>query len=143
MIGILLLPIVLLVVAQLGLMLFRPGKPKVGRSEANLRVVRALKRGSAAVLAGGIVASVILYATAAPDAANDPDLQADTLAMSHTTSKKAEAEMERIGGKANVEMANFEDWFVAQWQGRRLGLTILILAVFIALILFLVARGLH
>ena len=143
MVGILLLPIVLLVVLQVVMVLSRPKRPVEGRTENHRRVVRRLNVAGIVVLAAGLVASATVFVLAEPDPAADPALQADTLSMSHKTSKKVEMQMEQQGGKASVEMSNFIEWLLTFFHGRALAGTIGVLSLLLSVGLFLVAKGLH
>jgi hypothetical protein len=65
------------------------------------------------VLAGGLLAAVLVYRSRPPDAADDD-----------FATKRDLYQMERIGGKANVLAAEVQDWFVGLWQGRKLAFTL-------------------
>ena len=58
-------------------------------------------------------------------------------------SEQAEAarrmQIERVGGKAAVWAVGFNEWLAAQFKGRRLALTLVILSALVALALFHVA----
>ena len=43
--------------------------------------------------------------------------------------KRYENEMKSVGGQANLMAAEFQDWFGSLWHGRRLALTLAVLAL--------------
>ena len=51
-----------------------------------------------------------------------------------------EHNLEVIGGKLNVYLAQFDDWFASLWHGTALAYTVAVLAVAIALACFGVAH---
>ena len=57
-----------------------------------------------------------------------------------TTSKTYVRQLERFGGKTAVLFDDFNRWFTALWQGKRLGITIGALSVLAALALLGIAR---
>jgi hypothetical protein len=57
-----------------------------------------------------------------------------------TRTKTYVRQLERLGGKAAVLFDDFNRWFGARWQGKALGITIGWLSMFVALLLFAIAR---
>ena len=85
------------------------------------------------VLALGGASGALIYAfaprpTAAPDWTQD---RGYTFAM------------ERMGGKLSVYIAQFNQWLAGLWQGPQLGITIVILAIVVALCCFWLASFLE
>lgn len=81
---------------------------------------------TAAILAAGVLAAAVIYATARPvveDPLGDP-----------MESKRFIHDMEVYGGKANLVLNDFREWLVAQFQGRQLAFTVLFLAVLLAVV---------
>jgi len=90
-----------------------PSRPPVpARSTA-----RRLRLAAAAILAIGIAAAGLIYATA-PD--SDPDDPAARIA----SGRLYEYNIERIGGRAAVYAARFDQWLGSLWHGRRLAWTV-------------------
>ena len=84
------------------------------------------------VLASGLVAAAVIYATAAPPAA-------DPLGIGFDTSKTYVREVEVYGGTANVLATQMREWFDSLWHGRRLASTVAVLSSVVALGFFYVA----
>jgi uncharacterized membrane protein len=86
-----------------------------------------------AVLVVGLASAVLIYVFAAED--RDADA-----AREIASGRMYEHNLEVIGGKLNVYLAQFNDWFASRWHGTSLALTITILSVAIALGCFWVAH---
>lgn len=59
-----------------------------------------------------------------------------------TRTKAYVRQLERFGGKAAVLFDEFNRWFAGLWQGKALGITVAWISVFVALVLFALARRL-
>jgi hypothetical protein len=79
------------------------------------------KRISQGILLAGVVAAASVYFTARERAGS-------ALGYDPLAEKKYLRQMERLGGKANVLSAEFQDWFDGLWHGRRLAVTLLVLS---------------
>ena len=93
-----------------------------------------LRLASAAVLALGLGAAIVLYLAAPPETldafGNDP-----------TESKQYLHDLEVYGGKANVLQDEFRRWFEGLWHGRSLAGTVAFLSAFLALVLRAIANA--
>ena len=85
------------------------------------------------ILVAGLLAAALINWRAAPD-----DESSDAILSGE--SKRYEYEMERIGGKSNVLAAEFREWFVSLWHGRRLAHTLVFLSVGGSLACFVLAH---
>lgn len=91
----------------------------------------------------GLLAAASVYWTASTE--RDPLLSQgyEIVGGQVYASEQAEAarrvQIERVGGKAAVWAVDFNEWLAAQFQGRRLALTLVILSALLALALFHVA----
>jgi ABC-type cobalt transport system substrate-binding protein len=85
------------------------------------------------ILVVGLVVAVVIYVTAADDssAAVIQDL---------TNTKRYGYELERIGGKAAVLAAEFNQWFESLWHGKHLASTVAFFSIVVALGCFLIAH---
>ena len=75
------------------------------------------------LLIGGLLAGVIIYFGAPLE--QDRDL---ILGIDVRTNRDV-LQLEKMGGKSAVFMADFEDWFASIWHGRRLAYTVAVLAI--------------
>jgi hypothetical protein len=95
-------------------------EPAAQRSPFQKRLYRA----GAAALFGGLVAAVIIYATApAPDRA---------VSMYSIADPRYQIELQRIGGNAAVVMAQLHQWFDGLWHGTALAYTVAVLGALLA-----------
>ena len=85
------------------------------------------------VLAAGSAASVWVYRHASRDEL------ADALTAAAYNTKKAQDELERYGGKANILATDLEQWFAGLWHGRHLAYTLAALTLAAALAIFYTA----
>ena len=92
--------------------------------------LRAATRG---IVAMGFLAAVIIYITAGPPAQNP-------LGYDPLQTKAYRHELEVFGGKANVIVAEFQDWFEGLWHGRQLAYTIAVLSIIAAYLFNLSVR---
>ncbi|MDE1005767.1 MAG: hypothetical protein OSB38_08875 [Paraburkholderia fungorum] len=78
----------------------------------------------AAVLLGSLIAAAIIYAVApAPDSA---------VSMYSIADPRYQIELQRIGGTAQVLMAELHQWFNGLWQGTALAYTVAVLGALLA-----------
>jgi hypothetical protein len=84
------------------------------------------------VLAVGLIAAGLIYVFAA----DDPEAEA----LRETRGRMYEHNLEVIGGKFAVYLAQFNDWFASLWQGTALAFTIAVLSIAIALGCFWVSH---
>src|SRR5665213_2195975 len=75
------------------------------------------------LLIGGLLAGVVIYFKA--PAEQDRDL---ILGIDVRTNRDV-LQLEKMGGKSAVFMADFEDWFASIWHGRRLAYTVAAFAI--------------
>jgi hypothetical protein len=88
---------------------------------ARTRMLRAL---SNAILVAGLLASLVIYSTAAPP----PD---DPLG-SPEDSKQSLRDLQMYGGQAGVLADEIRQWFGSLWHGTRLAVTVAVLAAIAA-----------
>lgn len=88
------------------------------------------------ILAAGWLAGTLIYFNASADA------PAGDLAYGIGWEKRYAFQLQRFGGQAAVLADEFSQWFSALWHGRQLAFTVATLCTGIALLCFLVARGL-
>lgn len=86
---------------------------------------------AAAILLAGFTAASAIYLTATPPPENP-------LGYRPEDSKQYLREMELYGGKANVLVSEFRQWFEGLWRGRPLAFTVAFISVLLALA-FLIA----
>ncbi len=84
---------------------------------------------SAVILLAGVAAGVLVYL-----AAPSPD---DALQQQLEQTKQYQRQMEEVGGTVNVLASQARDWFAGLWHGSTLGLTIIVLSVVAAGVVFL------
>jgi hypothetical protein len=91
---------------------------------------KRLYRAGVAVLAAGLIAAAIIYASAArPDSAASPYAIADP---------RYQIELQRIGGNAAVLMAQLHQWFDSLWHGTALAYTVAVLGAALAGVCFFI-----
>lgn len=99
----------------------------------------------AAILFGGLLSASWIY-LAATDDVNDSDIfsyeivNGQKYAVTKADSKRYHYEMERLGGKFNVILDEFNQWLSSLWHGKRLAYTIALLAIVVALACYWVAQ---
>ena len=74
-----------------------------------------------AVLLAGLIAAVLIYASAAP-----PN---DAVARYSAVDPRYQIELQRIGGNAAVLMAQLHQWFDGLWHGTALAYTVAVLGI--------------
>ena len=92
-----------------------------------------LYRAGLVILVVGLVSAALIYVRA-PE---DPNADA---ARAIASGRAYEYNIERIGGKAAVYTARFNQWLGARWHGKSLAGTVAVLSVVLALLCFLLAR---
>jgi hypothetical protein len=92
-----------------------------------------LRLATRSIIAAGFAAAVILYFTAGPPPQNP-------LGYDPLQTKAYRHELEVFGGKANLLMAEFQDWFAGLWQGRQLAYTVAVLSLLAAWLFQLTVR---
>lgn len=75
------------------------------------------------VLIGGLLAGVVIYFSSSAE-----QERAMILGIDVRTNRDV-LELEKMGGKSAVVMADFEEWFASIWHGRRLAYTVAILSI--------------
>ena len=96
------------------------------------------------ILVAGLACGVTIYLLADEPEATAYVIVGDTAyPVDPTTSKTYVRQLERFGGKAAVLFDDFNRWFTALWQGKRLGITIALLSLLAALALLGIARMSH
>ncbi len=100
---------------------------------------------SAIVLLVGLSSAVFIYLTSE----NDSDSVAgyeiaggNVYPITPEDSKKYMHDLELYGGKANVLVNDFMNWFVGLWHGRSLAFTVGCITIFISFCFFVVANHL-
>ena len=89
----------------------------------------------AVILVTGLLSAAFVYRTAKPD-----DEHALEAQLNNT--KRYEYQMEVMGGKANILVAEIKEWFGGLWRGRGLARTLAFLSVGGSLACFFVAHRL-
>ena len=99
---------------------------------------------AALVLAVGVVAGVSIYLAAEdePESTSYVIVGDAAYPVDPTRSKTYVRQLERFGGKAAVLFDEFNRWFASLWQGKALGITVAWISIFVALVLFALARRL-
>ena len=92
-----------------------------------------LRLATRAIVAAGFAAAIIIYITAGPPPQNP-------LGYDPLQTKAYRHELEVFGGKANLIMAEFQDWFAGLWQGRQLAYTVAVLSIVAAFLFQLTVR---
>jgi hypothetical protein len=95
------------------------------RKPRKLSPEETIRLGVRAILVLGFAAAAVIYLTAQPPAANP-------LGYDPLQNKAYLHELEVFGGRANVLMAEFREWFDSLWHGRRLAFTVAVLTVLTA-----------
>ncbi|WP_243303060.1 hypothetical protein [Geothrix oryzisoli] len=101
-----------------------PGPDSLLGASPETRRVR-IRRITAGILAAGLGAATLIYATATPPAANPLGYEAEN-------TKRYLRQLEVVGGKANVVATEFQRWFEGLWQGRSLAFTVAWLTLLLA-----------
>ena len=93
------------------------------------------------ILIAGLTCGVTIYLLADEPEATAYVIVGDTAyPVDPTISKAYMRQVERFGGKAALLFDDFNRWFTALWQGKRLGITISVLSALAAGVLLGIAR---
>jgi len=93
------------------------------------------------ILVAGVSGGVTIYLLADEPEPTAYVIVGDTAyPVDPTTSKTYVRQLERFGGKTAVLFDDFNRWFTALWQGKRLGITLCVLSVLAALAFLGIAR---
>ena len=92
--------------------------PGAGTSSAALP--GRVRRAGLGLAVAGLVAGAVVYLAAAPVRPADADPY---------TRQRVAFQIERLGGRATVRAAQFDQWLSSLWHGRRLGVTLAVLGV--------------
>ena len=87
----------------------------------------------AGILLVGLVAAALIYALVSDD--RDMEVAAEI-----ASGRMYQHNLELMGGKLGVLLADFNDWFASLWHGQRLACTVAVLAVATAAGCFWVAQ---
>ena len=87
----------------------------------------------AAILFVGLVAAALIYAFASDD--RDAEVAAEI-----ASGRMYQHNLELMGGKLGIVLAEVNDWFGSLWHGRRLGCTVAVLAIATSAACFWVAQ---
>ena len=87
----------------------------------------------AAILLVGLVAAALIYALGSDD--RDMEVAAEI-----ASGRLYQHNLELMGGKLGVVLAEVNDWLASLWHGRRLGCTVAVLSIATAAACFWVAR---
>lgn len=113
---------------------------------ARIRLLaRRLNVGALVVLVAGLALAVAVFATRAKDetqATSYEDVNGVSIAIKAQQDQRYRFEVERLGGKMGLMIADFNDWFQGLWRGRTLAYTLAVLTLICAGILRFVAREL-
>jgi hypothetical protein len=104
-----------------------------GRAERRRPPHEVVQIWGVAVLASGLAAATLIYIFAA----DDRDAEA---AREIAGGRMYQHDLEVMGGKMMVYLAQFNDWFASLWHGTSLAATVAVLSVAIALGCFWVAH---
>jgi hypothetical protein len=87
----------------------------------------------AAILVVGLLAAALIYAVADDDKDRE-------IATEIASGRMYQHNLELMGGKLGVLMADVNEWFAGLWHGRRLAYTVVVLAIATAAGCFWVAH---
>ncbi|SDG24151.1 hypothetical protein [Paraburkholderia phenazinium] len=93
-------------------------------SEARSPLQVRLYLASVIILVAGLIGAAIIYATAP-----DPD---SAELMYGAANPQYQLELQRIGGTAEVVVAQFHQWFDGLWHGKQLAYTVAVLCAALA-----------
>jgi hypothetical protein len=88
---------------------------------------------SVVILVAGLIGAAVIYATT-------PAEDSAELIYGITNDQRYIAELQRIGGTAEVVMAEFHQWFDSLWHGKPLAYTVAVLCTALAAVCFLAAH---
>jgi len=111
-------------------------KSKITNLQKGLYLIAAI------VLLAGLGGGVLIYLTAENDSYGVLGYEViggNVYPIKPEDSKTYMHDLELYGGKANVLVNEFMRWFDGLWHGRSLAFTVACIAIFISLVLFIVA----
>ncbi len=97
---------------------------------------RTMRRLAVFVLAAGLAVAAVVFVVAPPEGA----AESGAYVASVDNSKKYQLELERIGGRAAVVAAQFNEWFAELWHGRRLAGTVVVISAVVAALIRLAGK---
>ncbi len=115
-----------------------------GSSANTQRLRKWLYLASAAVLVIGVVSSVLIYLAAANEEASDSGYEiigGFVYPGGGAYNKKYIHDLQLYGGNAAMLADRFNRWFFGLWHGTTLAYTVVVIAVFLSLVLFILARN--
>jgi hypothetical protein len=148
MLRVLLLPFLAIFLLQLILFLGRPADDRQALSEKGTALQKRLNLLGVIFLAGGLLAAgSILWTMGRVPEDGPPAIGYEvgngySYPITAKMDKRHDMQMEQIGGKANVAVAEFADWCGSLWHGRRLAYTVAVLCVGSCFVCFYLARQL-
>jgi hypothetical protein len=89
---------------------------------------------SVVILVAGLIGAAVIYVTA-------PGEDSAELTYGVANDPRYILELQRIGGNAEVVMAELHQWFDGLWQGKPLAYTVAVLCTAAAAVCFLAARS--
>jgi len=105
----------------------------------DFRLQRRLRRAGAIVLGVGLSAAALVYvgapASADGDATSYRIAGGQSFAQDTNDSRELQ-QLERLGGKSEVMMFQFQRWVASLWHGRRLAWTLAVISGLVALLCF-------
>lgn len=104
-------------------------------TEQEARFERLMRRIAGVVLALGLAAAALVFIVTPVGNAGE-----DAATASIQETRQYQLAMERIGGKAVLLAAQFNDWLASLWHGRRLAGTLALLSVALSGFLYLLGR---
>ncbi len=147
MVNALLLPFLAILLLQLGLFVCRVPSGRREVPPGRIVLMGRLRLVGLAALAAGLAGAAVVYRNTALD---PPGIEGTVIGyevgsgysypITTRMTKKGEVGMEQIGGKANVAVAEFREWFGTLWHGRKLAYTLAALSTAGCLGCFFVAR---
>ncbi|MCX7148466.1 MAG: hypothetical protein NTY05_03490, partial [Rhodocyclales bacterium] len=96
-----------------------------------------MRKIAAAILIAGLAVSAVMFAIAPAEVDEE---QAGPHVINAANSKQYQRDLQRIGGKAAVVAAEFNEWFDTLWHGRRLAGTLAVISVAASLLCLLAAK---
>ena len=96
-----------------------------------------MRKIAAGVLVAGLSISAVVFVIAP---AETEDEKGGLHVIDASNSKQYQRDLQRIGGKAAVVAAEFNEWFETLWHGRRLAGTLAAISVAASLLCFLAAK---
>ncbi len=101
---------------------------------------------SAAILAAGIVSSILIYLVAANDDTADSDYEVIggfVYPGGGAYNKKYIHDLQVYGGNAAMLADRFTRWFNGLWHGTSLAYTVAVITLLVSFIVFVAARNVH